>query len=322
MSLLSIEDLYVTIAGPSGITAALQGVSLSLEAGEVLGLVGETGSGKTMTAMSILRMFPPGARVVGGRILFGGVDVLAASADELRRLRGGQVGMVFQQPRSSLNPVRAVVHQVADRLVDHLGMGRREATRRALELLERVGIPDPSIRGFQYPHQLSGGMCQRVMVAMAIACNPRLLLADEPTTGLDMTLQLQIVDLIRDLAREKNMAVIFITHDLGVAARVCDRIAVMYAGQLVEDGPVQDVIEQPLHPYAAGLIRALESLEAGDRPQGIPGMVPRFQEPPPFCPFVDRCDAAEERCRRQRPALLPVGPARRVACLLRQGGGD
>lgn len=320
MSLLTIEDLYVDIEGRAGTTAVLQGVNLELEPGEILGIVGETGSGKTMTALSVLRLFPPGARVRRGRVLFEGLDVLEAPLEEVRRLRGGRIGMIFQQPRASLNPLRPVVHQIGDRLVDHLGLSRREATKRALGLLEQVGIPDPAIRGFQYPHQLSGGMCQRVMVAMAIACEPRLLLADEPTTGLDMTLQLQIVDLIRDLARASGMAVIFITHDLGVAARLCDRIGVMYAGEIVEYGPTGEVLDRPLHPYAAGLIRAMESLECGERPEAIPGTVPRFREPPAHCPFADRCPVVFERCRQQRPALLPVEASRRVACHLHSGG--
>lgn len=306
----------------------LHGVTLDIWPGEIVGLVGETGSGKTMTALSILRLLPPGGRLTRGRLLFDGADVLTLAESQVRRLRGREIGTIFQQPRAALNPTRPVLHQVADRLVDLRGLGRNAATRRALELLERVGLPEPGVRGRQFPHQLSGGMCQRVMIAMAVAGEPRLLLADEPTTGLDVTLQLQILRLIADLAHRSpsidrsgapidrgGMATLLISHDLAMVAETCSRVAVMYAGEIVEVGPSASVLDDPKHPYTQGLVRAVVSLEEGRRPEAIPGVVPRFHTPPHFCPFVGRCPHAFDLCRRERPALRPV-LSQQVACHL------
>lgn len=316
MSLVEIRDLHLEIDHLSGTAAVLHGVNLSVKRGELLGLVGETGSGKTLTAMSILRLLPAGARLTKGQIIFQGKDLLAAPEAEIRALRGRGIGMVFQQARSALHPTRPVLHQVEDRLIDRVGLKRREARVRALELLTQVGIPDPKVRGMQYPHQLSGGMCQRVMIAAAIAAQPQLLIADEPTTGLDVTLQLQIMQLITDLAAHSGTAVILITHDLALVSETCQSIAVMYAGEVVETGPTREVLSRPEHPYTRGLVRAVTSLEQGERPEAMPGIVPRFSNAPTYCPFADRCPDAIVRCRVERPVARAVGSNRLVACHL------
>lgn len=321
MTLLSIENLHLEIERTGTRVSVLQGVNLHLESGEIVGLVGETGSGKTLTALSVLRLLPPGARFTAGRIFFDGVDVVTANEEQMRQLRGKAISIVFQQPRAALNPTRPVADQLADRFRDLLHLADGQARQQAIDLLGRVGIPEPRVRGRHYPHQLSGGMCQRVMVAMAIAAGPQLLLADEPTTGLDVTLQDQILRLLAGLAAESQMAVLLITHDLAVVARTCRRMAVMYAGEVVEEGATGTVLNNPQHPYTAGLVQAVASLEAGQRPVAIPGLVPRFARPPVFCPFVERCPRAFDRCRHERPVLRPVGPGRQVACHLFPPGG-
>ncbi|MBI1294333.1 ATP-binding cassette domain-containing protein [bacterium] len=315
MPLLSIQDLHLEISRPGSHVSVLHGVNLHVDAGEIVGLVGETGSGKTLTAMSILNLLPSGARFTAGVIHFDGVDICRADAEQIHQLRGRAIGAIFQQPRAALNPTRPVVDQVADRYADLLGLGRRAALDAAFEQLRQVGIPDPRVRGKQYPHQLSGGMCQRVMVAMAIAAGPRLLLADEPTTGLDVTLQDQILRLITNLSQAAGMAVLLITHDLAVVAQTCQRVAVMYAGEVVESGPTDEILSRPKHPYTVGLIEAVAGLEAGRRPEAIPGVVPRFRQPPHFCPFVDRCPRAFDRCRVERPQLRALN-GQEVACHL------
>jgi oligopeptide/dipeptide ABC transporter ATP-binding protein len=316
MPLLTLRDVGLEIARPGSQISVLHGVNLDLDDGEILGLVGETGSGKTLTAMSILRLLPPGARFTRGSILFDGLDVVAAAPQEVRNLRGRAIGTIFQQPRASLNPTRPVVEQVADRFCDLLGQSRAAALENAFTLLRHVGLPDPQSRGRQYPHQLSGGMCQRVMVALAIAAGPRLLLADEPTTGLDVTLQEQILQLIQRLAAEQRMAVLLITHDLAVVSRICRRVAVMYAGAVVECGPTEQVLRSPRHPYAVGLVAAVASLEQGQRPVTIPGVVPRFRHAPGYCPFAPRCEHAFAPCRTQRPPLTALAGHHSVACHL------
>jgi oligopeptide/dipeptide ABC transporter ATP-binding protein len=320
MALLSIQELGLEIKRPGSHISVLHGVNLQLHEGEIVGLVGETGSGKTLTAMSILQLLPPGAHFTQGAIYLDGIDLLTAAQKQLQQVRGRKIGAIFQQPRAALNPTRPVGAQVADRFIDLLGYRRADAGRAALELLGRVGIPDPKRRGDQYPHQLSGGMCQRVMVAMAIAAKPRLLLADEPTTGLDVTLQEQILQLIRQLAAEEGMAVLLITHDLAVVAQSCQRVAVMYAGSVVETGATQQVLYAPRHPYTVGLVQAVTSLEQGQRPQAIAGIVPRFRQPPGFCAFAERCPHTFDLCRSLRPPLLPLPPGgdppRSVACHL------
>lgn len=316
MSLLSIRNLGLEIQRPGSHISVLHGVNLDIEEGEIVGLVGETGSGKTLTAMSILQLLPAGAKFTGGSIRLANDELLGVSQHYMQEIRGRTVGTIFQQSRAALNPTRPIVEQVADRYRDLLGYPLADARSAAYELLARVGIPDPQARGQQYPHQLSGGMCQRVMVGMAIAAGPRLLLADEPTTGLDVTLQDQILTLIRNLATEQGMAVLLITHDLAVVAQICQRVVVMYAGSVVESGTVEQALYHPQHPYTQGLVQAVASLEAGERPVSIPGIVPRFRHSPAYCAFADRCAHAFHRCRQERPPLLVQNDGSAVACHL------
>ena len=316
MTLLSIRNLGLEIQRPGSQISVLHGVNLDIAAGEIVGLVGETGSGKTLTAMSILQLLPAGARFTQGQITLDGVEMLGAPRRQVEQMRGRSVGAIFQQPRAALNPTRPIVEQVADRYRDLMNHSRNDARTAAYELMARVGIPDPHERGRQYPHQWSGGMCQRVMVGMAIAAGPKLLLADEPTTGLDVTLQEQILRLIRGLAEEQNMAVLLITHDLAVVAQTCRRVAVMYAGSVVESGPAAAILHDPQHPYTRGLVQAVATLERGERPVAIPGVVPRFRRMPDYCAFADRCPKAFDRCRAVRPALRALTPDRSAACHL------
>ena len=313
--LLAVENLQLEIRQPGGVLSVLHGVNLTVNAGEVVALVGETGSGKTLTALSMVRLLPPGAKLTAGRALLHDLDLVTATDQQIQQVRGRRIGVIFQQARAALNPTRPVVQQVADRYVDLVGLSRRAALARAIELLGQVGLPDPQVRGSQYPHQLSGGMCQRVMIALAIAAGPQLLLADEPTTGLDVTLQAQILKLLTDLVQQQGMAVLLITHDLAVVAQSTQRVYVMYAGEVVEHGPTAAVLRQPRHPYTQGLVNAVSSLEAGVRPVAIPGVVPRFSQPPTYCPFVTRCPQAFDRCRHERPALVLVD-GQGVACHL------
>lgn len=313
--LLAVENLQLEIRQPSGVLSVLHEVNLTVNAGEVVALVGETGSGKTLTALSTVRLLPPGAKLTAGRALLHELDLVTATDQQIQQVRGRRIGVIFQQARAALNPTRSVVQQVADRYVDLVGLSRRAALAQAIDLLRRVGLPEPKVRGAQYPHQLSGGMCQRVMIALAIAAGPQLLLADEPTTGLDVTLQAQILKLLTDLVQQQGMAVLLITHDLAVVAQSTQRVYVMYAGEVVEHGPTAAVLHQPRHPYTQGLVNAVSSLEAGERPVAIPGVVPRFHQPPTYCPFVTRCPQAFDRCRQERPVLRPVD-GQGVACHL------
>lgn len=313
--LLAVENLQLEIRQPGGVLSVLHGVTLTVNAGEIVALVGETGSGKTLTALSMVRLLPPGAKLTAGRALLHDLDLVTATDQQIQQVRGRRIGVIFQQARAALNPTRPVVQQVADRYVDLVGLSRRAALARAIDLLGQVGLPDPQVRGSQYPHQLSGGMCQRVMIALAIAAGPQLLLADEPTTGLDVTLQAQILKLLTDLVQQQGLAVLLITHDLAVVAQSTQRVYVMYAGEVVEHGPTTAVLHQPRHPYTQGLVNAVSSLEAGVRPVAIPGVVPRFSQPPAYCPFVTRCPQAFDRCRHERPALVLVD-GQGVACHL------
>jgi len=319
LPLLEIADLHLEIAHRRRSLKILNGVNLKVRAGEMVGLIGETGSGKTLTLMSILGMFPRGARVTKGRIMFEGKDLTAMSPRELRAVRGSEIGIVFQQPRASLNPTRRVADQVADRFQDVLGFRRKQARERSWELLGQVGIPEPKVRGQHYPHQLSGGMCQRVMVGLGIAGTPRLLLADEPTTGLDVTLQMQVMDLIRDLARSAGMAVLLITHDVALVAEYCERVAVMYGGRIMEDGPTEAVLYDPKHPYTKSLVDAVSSLELGREPMAIEGTVPRFFEDVMFCPFVERCPYKTGLCAAKPPEPVATADGSLVACHLAEG---
>ena len=314
--LLEVRDLQTHFFTRSGLAKAVDGVSFDIAAGETLALVGESGCGKSVTAFSILRLIadPPG-RIVGGSIRFEGRDLLALSGAQMRAVRGNRIAMIFQEPMTALNPVFTIGDQIAEAVLQHRAMDRKAAWRRTVELLERVRIPDASRRANEYPHRLSGGLRQRAMIAMALACEPKLLIADEPTTALDVTIQAQILDLIGELKRETGMGVLLITHDLGVVAQHAQRVAVMYAGRIVEQAPIVELFENPRHPYARGLLASIpKGGAASDRLTEIPGMVPALNAMPRGCAFQPRCPLAFERCDRERPELSPVLEHRRVAC--------
>ncbi len=315
--LLEIADLRIEVAGPEGHAPAVDGVTLSLSPGKVVALVGESGCGKSLTALAALGLLPDAARVVGGAIRYRGRDVLGFSAREWRRYRGREVAIVFQEPMTALNPVMRVGDQVAEAIAAHEDVSWRAARERATALLAAVGIPDAARRRDAYPHELSGGQKQRVGIAIALAANPSVLLADEPTTALDATVQAQVLDLLARLGRERGLAILIITHNLGVVAELAQEVAVMYAGRIVERGPVEAIFARPLHPYTRGLFESLPRLGARRaRLAAIPGTVPPPWERPSGCRFRTRCPIAEERCAREDPALRPRGPERReVACL-------
>jgi len=316
MALLEVQDLVTTVRVGGRPVRAVDGVSFALEAGRTLGLVGESGSGKSLTAMSIMRLLPePAVRVAGGRIAFDGVDLARAGEAEMRALRGRRIGMIFQEPSTALNPVMTVGDQVGEPLRVHLGLRRAEAARRAVELLKQVGIPAPAERARAYPHQLSGGMKQRAMIAMALACRPALLIADEPTTALDVTVQAQILALLDRLRRELGMALLLITHDLAVVAETCDEVAVMYCGRIVERGEARALFARPRHRYTTGLLRAMPTAETAERLTEIPGTVPPLAALPPGCSFADRCPAVQEDCRAAVPPLFDEGDGHLHRCL-------
>ncbi|MCX2727103.1 ABC transporter ATP-binding protein [Thermomicrobium sp. 4228-Ro] len=315
--LLEVRDLRTQFFTQDGVVKAVDGVSFHLMPGETLGLVGESGCGKSITALSIMRLIPsPPGKIVSGEILFEGEDILKMSDDEVRSIRGRKIAMIFQDPMTSLNPVLTINRQISEALELHLGMSKQQARQRAIELLKMVGIPNAEQRIDQYPHQFSGGMRQRVMIAMALSCNPSLLIADEPTTALDVTIQAQILDLIRNLQREHNTALILITHDLGVVAGMTDRINVMYAGHIVESAPTEELFENPKHPYTVGLLNSIPRLDAPrkERLNPIRGLPPDLIDLPDMCPFVPRCDFAREKCSEKNPPLFDVNPVHRSAC--------
>jgi peptide/nickel transport system ATP-binding protein/oligopeptide transport system ATP-binding protein len=316
-ALLSVRNLSVMFATEQGPVTAVDDLSFELAAGEVLGLVGESGCGKSVTALSIMGLLPnPPGRIGGGQILLEGENLLAKSRREMRRVRGSKVSMIFQEPMTSLNPVFTIGDQLIETIRWHERMGSTAARRHAVEMLDKVGIPSPAQRLDEYPHQLSGGMRQRVMIAIALACTPALLLADEPTTALDVTIQAQILDLLGTLQQEFKMAVILITHDLGVVAQFVDRVAVMYAGRLVETGSVTDVFERPTHPYTQGLLASIPRLEAEqDRLASIPGTVPDPFALPAGCRFQPRCRHAKSACGLAEPPLIECETAHAVACI-------
>jgi peptide/nickel transport system ATP-binding protein len=303
--LLEIEDLRTDIRLRTATVHALDGVSLTVEAGECLGIVGESGSGKTMTALSIMQLLPPGGRIVGGSITLGGADIAGLNNRGMRQIRGNEIGMIFQDPMTSLNPTMTIGDQIAETVILHRGAAKKTALARAVEVLGLVGMPHPAERVGNYPHQLSGGMRQRVMIAMALACEPRLLIADEPTTALDVTIQKQILELIDDLRRRLGMAVILVTHDLGVIAGRADRATVMYAGKVVETTTTQRLFANPRHPYTEALFGALpeKAVDGSRRLYSIPGMPPDLTEPPPACRFAPRCRYAQDTCRESEPPL-------------------
>lgn len=322
--LLRVEGLRTQFRTRDGIVRAVDGVSFEVNAGETLAIVGESGCGKSVTAMSILRLLPmPPARIVGGSIEFDGRDLLGLTEDEMRHVRGNLISMIFQEPMTSLNPVLTIGDQVAEALMLHRGLSRKAATDRAIDMLNKVQIPEAARRVGQYPHQLSGGMRQRVMIAMALACGPRLLIADEPTTALDVTIQAQILELMRKLGSETGASIILITHDLGVVAEMAQRVVVMYAGRKVEQASVESLFENPQHPYTVGLLGSMPHLggslkeDPGAPPKRlveIQGMVPSLKEDTPGCLFAPRCPRASERCRREVPPLAEFDKGHVAAC--------
>ena len=320
--LLQLDKLsthYISARG-TRVTRAVQDVSLTLDAGQTLGIVGESGSGKTTLALSILRLLPPGARIVSGGLRFDGEDLLAKSPSEMRHIRGKKIAMILQDPMASLNPLFTIGDQVSEPLRIHEGTPRRRAWEMARQLLASVRIAAPERRVREYPHEMSGGMRQRIVGAIAISCEPRLLIADEPTTSLDVTIQAQYLSLLRDLQREHGLALIFITHNLGIVARMCDTVAVMYAGRLVESGPVRRIFDQPAHPYTRALLESIPRLTDTDaRLTAIDGQPPDPAALPSGCAFHPRCLKALDRCRVEAPPLYAVGPQQSAACWLEEG---
>jgi oligopeptide transport system ATP-binding protein len=314
--LLSVEDLRVQFWTGGGTVYAVNGISFEIAPGETLGIVGESGCGKSVTALSLLGLLPRAGRVKGGSAHFDDRDLLQLKDRELRKLRGKEIGMIFQDPMTSLNPVLTIGRQLREPLEEHFGMSRKQATARAAELVERVGIPSPKARLSDYPHQFSGGMRQRAMIAMALACKPKLMIADEPTTALDVTIQAQILALLRELVTEENTALILITHDLGVVAGMCERVNVMYAGMFMETGSAEQLFEQPRHPYTLGLLQSVPRLDAARRTklQAIEGAPRNMLEPPSACPFQPRCRYEVELSSQEVPPLVEIEPGHQVAC--------
>lgn len=315
--LLDVQDLQTHLFTREGLIKAVDGVSFYLRPGETMGLVGESGSGKTMTALSIIRLVPsPPGKIVGGKVILDGEDLLSLSNREILQRRSTKVSMIFQDPMTSLDPTMKVGRQVAEPMELHLGLDREEATRRTVELLDRVGVPAPRKRIEDYPHQFSGGMRQRVMIAIALSCTPKLLIADEPTTALDVTVQAQFLDLVQELQKEMGMAILWITHDLGVVAELCDRITVMYAGRVVEFGPLEVVLSNPAHRYTAALLRSIPTMEkrSGRRLEAIRGLPPDLSRVPSGCPFRPRCQYAGPVCEEVRPSLEQMAAEHYAAC--------
>lgn len=314
--LLDVKGLETQFRTPDGIVHAVNGVSLTLKEGETLGIVGESGCGKTVTVLSILRLIamPPG-KIVAGKANFRGQDLLQMSNEEIREIRGSQIAMIFQDPMTSLNPVLTIERQLTEPLLLHLGMTKVQARNCAAELLGLVGIPNAKERLKDYPHQFSGGMRQRVMIAMALACDPQILIADEPTTALDVTIQAQIIELVKRLRDELGMAIIWITHDLGVVAGLARRVMVMYGGFIIEEAPVRELYANPSHPYTLGLLGSLPRVDQErERLFSIEGLPPVLYQMPAACPFAPRCKWAMERCGKENPVLETIGPDHRMAC--------
>ena len=315
-NVLEVSDLHVEISSRRGLVRAVDGVSIGVPRGEAVGLVGESGSGKSMTLKAILGVLPPEARITAGQVMLDGVDLVPLSASALNRIRGPKLSMIFQEPMSALNPVMRVGWQIAEGSRVHLGYNRSKAAERAVELMRRVGIPDPERRFKAYPHEFSGGMRQRVMIAIALSCDPEVILCDEPTTALDVTIQDQILRLLARLCRESGVSLLFITHDLPVVAQLCQSVAVMYGGQIVEQGAVEQVFTQPCHPYTLGLLRSapdVEQVRASLVP--IPGSPPSLIRPPAGCRFHPRCGFAELDCTEQMPELRLLPAGRSTRCL-------
>jgi len=321
MALLEVENLQTHFRTPDGINRAVDGVSFSVGAGETLAIVGESGCGKSVTAMSILRLIPEPPGKIAGSIRFNGRDLLSLSEKEMRTIRGNDIAMVFQEPMTSLNPVLTVGRQITETIMLHEGVSRSDGDRRTVEMLRLVNIPEPERRLTQYPHELSGGMRQRVMIAMALACNPKLLIADEPTTALDVTVQAQILDLMRQLKSRTGAAIIMITHDLGVVAEMAERVVVMYAGKKVEQAAVKDLFANPRHPYTRALLASIPHVKPAERQSSerprlaeIPGVVPSLKSRIPGCLFAPRCSMATDHCRGAAPAFEEKAPEHFAAC--------
>ena len=319
--LLEISGLKVHFKTDDGMVRAVDGVDIAIDRGETVSVVGESGCGKTVTAMTILKLIamPPG-RIVAGQVLFEGRDLVPLPAEAMRAIRSKQIGIVFQEPMTSLNPVYTVGQQIAETLRQHEGLSKRAAMTRAAEMLDLVRIPNPSRRVDDYPHQFSGGMRQRVMIAMALSCSPKLLIADEPTTALDVTIQAQILELLNEMKQRLGMAVLLITHAMGVVAETAQRVVVMYAGKVVEEATVEALFATPRHPYTQGLIRSIPRIDLAAtqhvRLEAIPGTVPSLLDPPPGCRFAARCRFATEACVAAEPLLREVAPGHKVACIL------
>jgi len=316
-ALLEIKNLKTRFFTQDGVVHAVNGISLYLNEGETLGLVGESGCGKSVSMLSVLRLIPqPPGKIVGGEVWFEGKDLLKISEDEIRKIRGNKIAMIFQDPMTSLNPVLTIGQQLGEPLMLHMGMSKKEAREESIRLLKMVGIPEAEKRLDDYPHQFSGGMRQRVMIAMALACNPKILIADEPTTALDVTIQAQIIDLVKRLRDEIGMAIIWITHDLGIIAGLAQRVNVMYAGFIIETAPVKKLYGDPRHPYTLGLLRSVPRLDAPVKEKLTPieGLPPDLIGLPPGCPFAPRCEYAIDRCLEENPQLEPIDTDHSVAC--------
>jgi len=324
LPLLTVANLKTYFYTHDGVAKAVDGVSLAIKPGEIMGIVGESGSGKSVMALSIMRLIPnPPGKIIDGRIGLDDIDLLTLPETRMRDVRGNRVSMIFQEPMTSLNPLFSVGDQISEMFLRHIGSGKKEAWHRSVEMLERVQIPSPSKRAKEYPHQLSGGMRQRVMIAMALACNPELLIADEPTTALDVTIQAQVIDLMLQLQSRYNAAIMMITHDLGVIAEIAQRVVVMYAGQVVETGDIYAIFESPMHPYTEALLRSIpkigrRSRKGRTRLEEIEGMVPSLYHLPRGCSFFPRCRKAMSECRANAIELTDLGDDRQVRCLLHQ----
>ena len=320
--LLQVQNLRVEFPTRHGTLLALDDVSFDIAPGEILGVVGESGAGKSLTGAAIIGLLEPPGRISGGRILLDGRRIDDLDADAMRRIRGRQIGAVFQDPLTSLNPLYTVGRQLVETIRTHLPMDESQARERAVDLLRQTGIPAPEARIDQYPHQFSGGMRQRVVIALALAAQPRLIVADEPTTALDVSIQAQIISLLKRLAREQGAAVMLVTHDMGVIAETCDRVAVMYAGRIAELGPVHEVIHHPAHPYSRGLMGSIPAMdEDRERLLQIDGAMPRLNAIPRGCAFNPRCPQVHDRCRAERPELMPAGATRAACWLVAEAAG-
>jgi oligopeptide transport system ATP-binding protein len=318
MPLLEVQNLHVQFFTDDGIVRAVDGLSFSIEKGKTLGIVGESGCGKSMTSLAIMRLIPPPGKIVSGKILFEGNDLLALPESAMQKIRGAKISMIFQDPMTSLNPVFTIGNQIAETVLIHQNMNKAEAWKRAVEMLERVKIPNARECAKAYPHKLSGGMRQRAMIAMALACNPSLLIADEPTTALDVTVQAQILELMKDLQKEFQTSIILITHNLGVVAEMCEDVLVMYAGRAVEKAPAGILFKKPRHPYTVGLLASLPRLDDKGNTRLIPieGQPPVLREPAKACTFAPRCKMAIAKCREEEPAMLQVEPNHESRCFL------